>query len=88
MIKKGIQRVRGNETLLGIRSVLIGVNDTEYKPELDDFKEKAGFDEYISLGDATPGKLAKLANWVSKSISSQSQSLASGAPSQPVDFTL
>jgi hypothetical protein len=37
-------------------------------------------------GDATPGKLAKLANFVSQSVSSQSQSLGSGDASQVLTF--
>lgn len=88
-IKDGLKRVRVNEYLLGMRSVLIGVNDVDCKAKLEQFKDDAGFDEFVSLGDATPSKLAKLANWVSQSISSQSQSLANGgAPSQPIEFTL
>ena len=34
------------------------------------------------------GKLAKLAQWVSASISSTSQALGSGGPSQSVSFTI
>jgi hypothetical protein len=36
------------------------------------------------MGNVTPGKLAKLAQFVSKSISSQSQALGTGGASQPV----
>ena len=87
-IKETLQRVRRDEMLESVRAILVGVNDTQCASALQSFKDDAGFDEFISLGDATPGKLAKLANWVSQSISSQSQSLGNGGPSQPVDFTL
>lgn len=42
-------------------------------------KETTGLDQYISMGEVTPGKLAKLADFVSKSGSSSSQSLAQGS---------
>ena len=42
----------------------------------------------MDIGDATPGKLAKLANFVSESVSSQSQALGSGAPSETLNLTI
>ena len=70
--------------------ILIGVNDSDQhlKVVLDKFKNDAGFEEYISLGDVSPSKLAKLAKWISQSISSTSQALGTGGPSQNVNFTL
>jgi hypothetical protein len=41
----------------------------------------------VARSTATKGKLAKLAQFVSQSTSSQSQALGSGGVSQPVDFT-
>lgn len=87
-IKLALDRIRRDEVLESIKAILIGVNDTALVARLKEFELDGGFDEYISLGDISAGKLAKLANWVSKSISSQSQSLGSGGPSQPIDFTL
>ena len=89
-IKDAVSRIRTNESLESIKMILIGVNDThpQLKSELDTFKSDAGFDEYISLGDVSPSKLAKLAQWISQSISSTSQSLGTGGPSQAVNFTL
>ena len=87
-VKAALQRVRQNEQLESIRAILVGVNDTGVQGALATLKTDAGFDEYISLGDVTPSKLAKLANFISQSVSSQSQSLGSGGPSQPVNFTL
>jgi uncharacterized protein YegL len=76
--------------LESIKLILIGVNDSSshLKRYLDDFKTDAGFDEYISLGDVTPAKLAKLAEWISQSISSASQSLGTGGPSKAVNFVI
>ena len=89
-IKKSIDKMKRNEHLESVRTILIGVNDSDagLRAELDSFKSNAGFDEYISLGDITAGKLAKLAQFVSRSISSTSQALGSGKVSQPVDFNI
>ena len=83
-INEAFKRIRKNEELESIKAILIGVNDTDCKDELDEFKDKCGFDEYISMGDVSPGKLAKLAAWVSQSVSSTSQAIGSGGPSQPI----
>ena len=83
-IKDAFQRIRKTEELESIKSILIGVDDAHCQSELDDFKKKCGIDEYISMGDVSPGKLAKLAQWVSQSVSSTSQALGSGGPSQPI----
>jgi len=48
--------------------------------------EQAHLTQYVDAGDATPKKLAKLAQFVSQSIASQSQSLGTGAASQPLTF--
>jgi uncharacterized protein YegL len=67
-------------------SVQSGAWLNEVVRELKIFKEQAELTEIVEVGDATPQKLAKLANWVSSSISSQSQAMGTGGPSQPVAF--
>lgn len=64
------------EVLESFRSVLVGVNAAQVKQHLEDFRVQGGLTEYLDAGDATPGNLAKLAAFVSRSISSS----ASGAP--------
>lgn len=83
-ISEAFKRIRKNEELESITSVLVGVDDAMCQSDLDDFKNKCGIDKYISMGDVSPGKLAKLAQWVSQSVSSTSQALGSGGPSQPI----
>lgn len=85
-IKKMIERIRMENILESLRSILIGVNDSDpyMKNYLEKFRKDAGIDEYVSIGDATAGKLAKLAQFVSQSVSSQSQALGTGGPSQPI----
>jgi uncharacterized protein YegL len=89
-IRDAVEKIRKDESLESIKLILIGVNDTtaHLKSYLDSFKTDAGFDDYISLGDVTPGKLAKLADWISQSISSTSQSLGTGGPSKAVNFVI
>jgi uncharacterized protein YegL len=88
-IKSELASLRTSEALESVKSILIGVNvQGSTSAYLDDFKRDAGFDEYIALADASAGKLAKLAAWVSQSISSTSQALGSGGPSQSVSFTI
>lgn len=87
-IKKLIQDVRMDEKLESISVILIGVGygDASLKQYLDDLKDKAELDQFVDLTElfqkSSPEKaLAKLAGYVSKSISSTSQSLASGSTS-------
>ena len=88
-IKSTLAKLRQTEALESIKAILIGVNVSGgTNSYLDSFKNDAGFDEYIALSDASAGKLAKLAQWVSASISSTSQALGSGGPSQSVSFTI
>jgi uncharacterized protein YegL len=78
-VRNKVDEVTQNEELSGtIFTILIGVNDTQCASALQKFKDEAGLDHYLSMGDATPENLAKLAQFVNKSISSASQSLASG----------
>jgi uncharacterized protein YegL len=86
-VKKALARSVKSEAMESLVSVLIGVNlDPSCDQYLINFKDDAGFTQYVNIGDATPQKLAKLAEFVSKSISSQSQSLGSGGPSQLMTF--
>jgi len=81
-----------HEEIESLVTILIGLHDPgsswsrEVKQHLQDFKDDAKLTEFIDVGDATPQKLAKLANWVSESVSSQSQALGTGAPSQSLTF--
>lgn len=90
LVKESLSKIRKSEVCESVKAILIGVNDNDsyVKDALTQFKDEAGFDDYISVGDVTPSKLAKLAEWISQSISSQSQALGSGGPSQNVNFTL
>ena len=75
-----------SEALESIRVVLIGINAGQYRVKLKSFAAAAGIDQYVDAGEATPGRLAKLAQFVATSIASQSQSLGTGGPSQGLVF--
>jgi len=91
----GVKQVRDaflkaiqGECLESLVSVLIGVNvrDRRIGAYLQDFKNEAGFTHYVELDQANAKALAKLAQFVSRSISAQSQALGTGGSSQILGF--
>jgi hypothetical protein len=86
VVKKAIQAARKSEALESIVLILVAVNEAEAGAELKKFHKDVGFTQYIGLPDASPSTIAKLAAFISQSVSSQSQALGSGGPSQPVAF--
>lgn len=80
-VKKAMDILRLNDPLESFTSILIGVNDATCRAELLTFKNDAGFDDYKSIQDVTKGGLAKMANFVSQSISTASKNL--GNPNAP-----
>ncbi len=87
VVKKSLDTARKSECLESLLVVLVGVtsDDTTLDFYLKEVKDNAGVDQYISIGTATPGKIAKLANFISQSISSTSSSLGTGKASQPLN---
>jgi uncharacterized protein YegL len=86
-VKKALAKVQKSEVLESIVTILVGVNvDSGIDQELEDFKNEVGFTQYVGLGDADSKTLAKLAKFVSSSISSQSSALGTGGPSQSLTF--
>lgn len=88
MIKKEILKSIRGESIESLLTVLIGINAMDYSHELQKFQSEAGIDKYIDAGEATKGKLAKLADFVAQSVSSQSQALGTGGPSQNISATI
>lgn len=83
-VKDALERTIKEEHLESIKTILVGVgNDVQY---WNQFANDVGFDQTVATGDASKRKLAKLANFVSKSISAQSQALGTGGPSQSLTF--
>ncbi|TAI67627.1 VWA domain-containing protein [Bradyrhizobium sp. Leo170] len=87
-IRAEVELAQREEYLESHVSVLIGINASSCSGALRDFQREAGITQYIDAGDATKGKLAKLAQFVSQSISSTSQALGTGGPSQSIAPTI
>lgn len=87
-VKAAIEAAIRSEALESVISVLIGVSvqDPEVSRYLKHFQVDAGFTQYVELEKADSKTLARLAQFVSQSISAQSQALGSGAVSQPLVF--
>lgn len=83
MIKKEIERGAKAESIESLIPILVGINASQYTYKLNSMAADVGM-KFLDAGDATPGKLAKLAEFVSQSVSSQSQSLGTGGPSQNI----
>jgi len=83
-VKSSLGKALKQENLESVITILIGVGIGDYtniQISLDEFKNDAGLTEFIPVKFANTKTLAKLAEFVSKSISSQSKSLGSGASS-------
>jgi uncharacterized protein YegL len=88
VLKKAIRKVKVGEIALeSFISVLVCVSEEPNDIQaLKDLKQEIDIDQFIEMGQVTPTNLAKLADFISRSISSASQSLANGQPSQPLTF--
>ena len=88
LVKHALTQAVTEETLESMLSVLIGVNvsDRAVGGYLQDFKTDVGFTQYVEIGKADAKTLSQLADFVSRSISAQSQSLGTGGPSQSLTF--
>jgi len=87
-VKAAVERARKSESLESLVTILIGINvqDHDVSQFLKAFKDQAGIDQYIEAKDASAKTLARVAGFISKSVSSQSQSIGTGAASQPITF--
>lgn len=87
-VKKALGKIKKGEVALeSFLSIFIFVGDDPSEVKvMEKFSEDCGFDQFIPLGEATPSKLAKLADFISRSISSSSTALANGQSSQPLTF--
>lgn len=88
MVSDEAKKSVSGEVLESMISILIGINASNYSKWLSRFQKEAGLTQYIDAGDATPGKLAKLGNFMSQSTSSQTQAKGTGGPSQNISATI
>ena len=85
-----IAEINKAEALESLVSILVAVNINDHRvgQYIQSFQQAVGFAQYVEVDNADAKTLAKLAKFVSKSISSQSNALGSGGPStlQSLDF--
>lgn len=87
-VKQALKKAVVGENLESMVSILVGVNvsDSMVADGLDKFHKDAEFTQFVVIQEATKNKLAKLAQFVSKSISAQSQALGTNGPSKSLTF--
>ena len=87
-VKDSISDISFEEVLESMVTILVGVNTkrSDVQQYLSNYSNEGGFTQYVDVEDADANNLAKLANFISKSISNQSQSLGTGGSSQPLSF--
>lgn len=74
-----VEKGKREEWLESSEIALIGVNAQRYNQTLNGITQGLGLSRYMDAGDASVSNLAKLARFISKSISIASQSLATGS---------
>lgn len=87
-VKESMLKATSSEALQGLVSILVGVNvqNSTISSYLKSLKDEVGFTQYVELNDASAKTLAKLASFISNSISVSSSSLATGGPSVALTF--
>ena len=92
MIKEKVDSALKAEDIESIITTLVGLHDpnssmsSQTQRDLSTFQVQANFTKFIDIGEATAENLMKLADWVSASVSSQSDHVGSNTPSQCLDF--
>jgi hypothetical protein len=81
-----IVRMKKQEKVESILTLLVRVNASDYQKELDNFASQINADGSIDLTDVTSKGFSKLAGWIVSSSVSQSQALGSGSASQALSF--
>ncbi len=79
-VRRAVDHARRSESLESLVTILVGVGiaDVAVSQALDAFRRDAGFTQYVELASADPATLARLADFVGKSIALQSLSLGTG----------
>lgn len=86
-VKKSLEETIQSECLESMITILIGISSNQnILKELGELKDFIGFTQFIPIENANQKSLAQLANFISKSVVSQSQALGTGGPSQSQTF--
>lgn len=87
-LQKTLAKAVMNEDLESLLSIWIGVNDDQYvREQMERISKEVGFTQFIPVENADAKSLSAVANFISRSVQAQSQSLGSKGPSQPQSMT-
>lgn len=86
MLKAALEEGVKGESLESLNSILIGLNSGGIDQYLKDLQAECGITQYVGIASANATSLAKLGDFISKSVSSSSQALGTGGPSQSLVF--
>ncbi len=87
-----LEELKMEEILESIKIIILGFYDpkssyaTRIVEYLNDLVQELQLDQFVDIGQMTPEQAAKTFGFVSQSISSQSQALGTGGPSQNLTF--
>lgn len=85
LVKRAFAETVTNEDLESVVSVLIGINPDDYiQKQLQEHADNVGYTRYLPVEKADEATMAKIAGFISQSIQSQSQHIASGGPSTKI----
>lgn len=86
-VKAALANAIASESLESLMTILIGINsDPSVQKDLQNFANNVGFTQYVEIEKADEKTLARLQNFSSQLVQSQSQALGSGGPSQSLTF--
>lgn len=85
-LEKLIEGAVRSEMLDSFKTILIGINTQYCATALQEFKDRCGIDQYVDAGEVKEGTIGKIGRFISQSISSASQALGTGSPSQNLTF--
>ena len=74
------------EGLESMLAILVGMNTSNCRDYLSTYSTQAGFDRFIDSGDLDDATIKQIGGFVSQSVSSQSQAIGTGGPSQIASF--
>ena len=86
-VTEAVAKIKKDESVESIVTILVGVGvDQDSSNELERFKNDVDFTQYVGTKSIDSKTFARLAAFVSSSISSQSQALGTNGPSQSLTF--
>ena len=87
-VRRSIEKVRQEEALTNITTILIGVNTKNCQSILEQFVKDAGINQFETIENTDSKSFGALANMVSQSISRSSQNIHGNGSSAPISLSI